>query len=255
MALLPLKDDNPLKRIPFHFGTVTFMAVCIAAFFWQLSLGDAQGWAIYAYGAIPSVLFGIQDLAPHLAIIPAPLTLVTGTFLHGGWMHLIGNMLFLWVFGDNIEDAMGHGRFVAFYLICGILASLAHAVFNADSIVPVIGASGAVSGVLGAYLVLHPKARVLVLVGYMPVRLPAIVVLGFWIVLQFFNAAVAGDSQGGGVAWWAHIGGFAAGALLIVPMRHRNVPLFDGHGRFAISTVEAPRRRRTSVPDSDDRRS
>ena len=147
------------------------------------------------------------------------------------------------------------GRFVAFYLICGILASLAHAVFNADSIVPVIGASGAVSGVLGAYLVLHPKARVLVLVGYMPVRLPAIVVLGFWIVLQFFNAAVAGDSQGGGVAWWAHIGGFAAGALLIVPMRHRNVPLFDGHGRFAISTVEAPRRRRTRVPDSDDRRS
>lgn len=198
MALLPLKDDNPLKRIPFQFETVPFMAVCIAVFLWQLSLGEGQDRAVLSYGAIPSVLFGFQDLAPQLAVLPAPRTLITSTFLHGGWMHLIDNMLFLWVFGDNVEDSMGHGRFIVFYLVCGILASLAHALSNAQSVSPLIGASGAISGVLGAYLVLHPKARVLIFVGYIPIRLPAVVVLSLWIGLQFLNAWARSAASLGG---------------------------------------------------------
>ena len=129
-------------------------------------------------------------------------------------MHLAGNMLYLWIFGDNVEDSMGHGRFTVFYVLCGLIASGAHIASNAQSPVPMIGASGAISGVLGAYLVLHPKAKVLTLVAYFAFRMPAFVVLGVWIGLQVFNATASGGG-GGGIAWWAHIGGFAAGAALI----------------------------------------
>ena len=128
MALIPLKDDNPLRRIGFQYMTVALMAVCTAVFLWQLSLGGAEGQAVFGFGTIPSVLFGARELAPDLVMVPAPVTLLTSLFLHGGWMHLIGNMLFLWVFGDNVEDAMGHVRFLAFYLVCGVVAGLAHSV-------------------------------------------------------------------------------------------------------------------------------
>ncbi len=224
--LLPLKDSNPLRVIPFQFVTVATIALCAVVFLWQLALPDAEAnAAVLSYGLIPSVLFDTRSLSPELARLPAVATVITSMFLHGGWMHLLGNMLYLWIFGDNVEDAMGHGRFVAFYLICGIAAGLAHAVVTADSTTPMIGASGAISGVLGAYLVLHPRVKVLVLLLMrIPIHMPAYIVLGIYIALQFFY--VATDS-GGNTALWAHIGGFAAGALLVVPFRRPGVPLFD----------------------------
>ena len=254
MALIPLKDDNPLTRIPFQYLTVAFIGACVAVFLWQVSLAAGGGAAVLGLGAIPAVLFGSRELAPELVLVPAPLTLVTSMFLHGGWMHLIGNMAFLWIFGDNVEDSMGHLRFLVFYLVCGVVAALAHAALNADSIVPMVGASGAISGVLGAYLVLHPRARVLVLFMFMVTRLPAFVVLGAWIGLQVFNATMSGGATGGGTAWWAHIGGFIAGAALIVPFRHKTVPLFDGGGLLGRGGRTAPSRgrraRRSIFPDS-----
>jgi len=228
MALIPLKDDNPLDRIHFQYVTVALIAACVVTFVWQMSLGEAGNQAVYGLGAIPAVVLGSRDLSPDLILVPATFTLFTSMFLHGGFMHLAGNMLYLWIFGDNIEDSMGHGRFAVFYALCGLIASGAHIASNVDSTVPMIGASGAISGVLGAYLVLHPKAHVLTLVGYFTFRMPAFVVLGVWIGLQLFNAAATGGGEGGGVAWWAHIGGFAAGAVLIIPFRRKSVPLLDG---------------------------
>jgi membrane associated rhomboid family serine protease len=150
-------------------------------------------------------------------------------FLHGGWMHLIGNMLYLWIFGNNVEDAMGHVRFVIFYLLCGVAAVFAQALPDATSTIPMIGASGAISGVLGAYLLLYPRAHVLVAIPlgfYMrTMYLPAMVVLGFWFVLQLINSALADPGQGG-VAFGAHIGGFVAGMVLLPLFKHRNVRLF-----------------------------
>jgi membrane associated rhomboid family serine protease len=228
MALLPLKDDNTITNINFQYVTVSLIITCTAVFLWQLSLGAEQGRYIFGLGTIPSVLFGTRNLSPELILIPETVTMITSLFLHGGWMHLILNMLFLWVFGDNIEDAMGHIRYLLFYLICGVLATLSHAVMEADSIRPLIGASGAISGVLGAYLVLHPKSRVLVLfMNIIPLRLPAILVLGAWIGMQFLSL-----NSNDGTAWWAHIGGFLAGMILVVPFRLKSVPLFDGFGKF-----------------------
>lgn len=228
--LLPLKDDNPLKRIPFQYVTVAFIAICVLVFLWQLSLGENGQKAVLSFGAIPSVLFGSRALAPELALIPAPLTVITSMFMHGGWMHLIGNMLFLWVLGDNVEDAMGHVRFVIFYILCGIAAALTHAGLDPNSTTPMIGASGAISGVIGAYLILHPKAQILTLAFRFFIHIPAFIMLGIWIALQVVNVSMAGGSEsgGGGVAWWAHIGGLIAGCILIAPMRHKSVPLFDG---------------------------
>ncbi len=231
---LPLRDDNPLKVIPFQIVTAGLIAACIGVFVWQFSLGQgAANQAVMAYGAIPSVIFGLRDLHPDLALVPPALTVLTSLFLHGDILHLGGNMLYLWVFGDNIEDAMGHMRFIVFYLLCGVAATLAHGLSDPASPAPLIGASGAISGVLAAYLVLHPRVKVLVLAFYrIPIRLPAYIVLGGWIALQGFNAWFDGAMPGeGGTAWWAHIGGFLAGLLLIVPMRRRGVPLFD-RGRY-----------------------
>lgn len=227
---LPLKDTNPLRVIPFQIVTAGLIAVCVAVYLWQHSLSDRDaGRMIVSFATIPAVLLDRRELDPALALVPAWLTLVTAQFLHGGWLHLGGNMLYLWVFGDNIEDAMGHARFLLFYLACGVAAGLAHILSGPDSISPVIGASGAVSGILGAYLVLHPRVKVLVLAfKWLPLRLSAYFVLGGWVMLQFFNAYWGGAAPDGvGTAWWVHIGGFAAGAILIVPMRRKNLPLFD----------------------------
>jgi membrane associated rhomboid family serine protease len=189
---------------------------------------------------IPAVLFGERALPPELATIPSELSVITSMFLHGGWLHLIGNMLYLWIFGNNVEDAMGHVRFVVFYLLCGTAAALTQAVQDPASTVPMIGASGAIGGVLGAYLLLYPRARVLVLIplGFFmhTLRLPAIAVLGFWFVLQFLQSAMTAG-QVGGVAYWAHIGGFIAGMVLIVPFRSKGIPLFRGRrGRIGSRT-------------------
>jgi membrane associated rhomboid family serine protease len=172
---------------------------------------------------------GSENLPARFYLIPAWATMFTSMFLHGGWMHLIGNMLYLWIFGNNVEDAMGHFRFIVFYLLCGVAAVFAQALPNSESTVPMIGASGAISGVLGAYLLLHPRAQVLVWVplGFMrPIYLPAFIVLSFWFVLQLINSAMA-PSEGGGVAWGAHIGGFLAGMVLIPFFKYRRTRLFS----------------------------
>lgn len=226
--MIPLKDDNPTRIQPIISWII--LALCVLVFFYQLSLGQqAERLVVYALGMVPAVLLGIEALPPEIALVPAPATLVTSMFLHGGWMHLIGNMLYLWVFGDNVEDAMGHWRFIPFYLICGVAAALAQLAIDPGSTTPMIGASGAIAGLLGAYLLLHPKAHVLVLIPMgvfsQVVRLPAMLVLGFWFVLQLFNQLLQGT--GGGVAFMAHIGGFVAGMLLIPLFKYRRVRLFD----------------------------
>ncbi len=228
--MIPLHDDNPTTLTPIV--TVGLMVVCVAVFLWQIALppGGFER-AVYAYGMIPAVLFGERELPAELAAIPATLSMLTSMFLHGGWMHLIGNMLYLWIFGNNVEDALGHGRFVVFYLLCGLAAALAQAFQDPGSSVPMIGASGAIGGVLGAYVLLYPRARVLVVVPlgffFYTLRIPAMIVLGLWFGLQFVSTVLAGE-QVGGVAYWAHIGGFVAGMVLILPFRRKGFPLFAG---------------------------
>ena len=226
--MFPIHDDNPTRITPYV--TYALLSACVLIFFWQISLGDAVQQAVYSFGVIPSVLFASKSLPAELEILPAWLTIFSSMFLHGGWMHLIGNMLYLWVFGNNVEDAMGHKRFVLFYLSCGLLAALTQAVFNADSEIPMIGASGAISGVLGAYVLLHPHARILVIIPigiliYTP-WIAAYWVLGFWFVLQLINSLISASDMGG-VAYGAHIGGFVAGMLLIPFFKYRHVPLFS----------------------------
>ena len=224
--LLPLRDENPLRIIPFQLVTVGIIAICAAVFLYEMSLTPRAIEAfVYAYGIIPAVLFDVRTLPPGLDRIPAEATLVTSLFLHGGVAHLVGNMLYLWIFGDNIEDSMGHVRFLVFYLVCGVAASLTHALLDPSSTVPLVGASGAISGVLGAYVVLHPRVKVLVMVTFpFTMHLPAFVLLGGWIAVQVFNYWIGGAGQ---IAWLAHIGGFIAGIALIGFFRRRAVPLFD----------------------------
>jgi membrane associated rhomboid family serine protease len=225
--MIPIHDDAPTRQLPVL--TVAFIAACVLVFLWQISGGPShQQNIIYALGVIPSVLLGNAYLDPQLVWVPTFATVFTSMFLHGGWMHLIGNMLYLWVFGNNVEDATGHGRFILFYLACGVAAVFAQSLPNPESTIPMVGASGAISGVLGAYLLLHPKARVLVMIPlgfyFHTVRLPAAVVLGLWFVLQLVNSLLADSSQGG-VAFGAHIGGFVAGMALIPVFKRRGVRL------------------------------
>ncbi|MGH8670509.1 MAG: rhomboid family intramembrane serine protease [Burkholderiales bacterium] len=227
--MIPLHDDNPTSINPVI--TVLTIAVCVAVFLWQISSGtDGFERSVYSLGVVPAVLLGDVSLPSDLAVVPATTTLLTSMFLHGGWMHLIGNMLYLWIFGNNVEDAMGHGRFIAFYAICGVAAGLGQAVIDPVSQIPLIGASGAISGVLGAYLLLYPHARVLVAIPLGIVmhttRLAAGWVLVFWFVLQLINSTLT-QSSNGGVAWFAHIGGFVAGMALIPFFKRSNVRLFN----------------------------
>jgi membrane associated rhomboid family serine protease len=209
---------------------MVIIALCVLVFFWELSLGRAAQQAFYAYGAIPAVVLGGKTLPPQVDMIPAWATVLTSMFMHGGWMHIIGNMLYLWIFGNNVEDAMGHKRFIVFYLVCGIIAFLAHGMGNVGSEVPTVGASGAISGVLGAYLLLHPHARVLVLIplGFFlyTARFPAGLVLVIWFGFQLLSSALTPADQAG-VAFGAHIGGFVAGIALIPFFKYRRVPLFS----------------------------
>ncbi len=215
--MIPLRDDNPTGSQPVIAWTL--LGLCVLVFFWQQSLPPSvENARIFALGVVPASLFDYGTLPPQIALVPPLMTLLTSMFLHGGWMHLIGNMLYLWIFADNIEDEMGHGRFIVFYLLCGVIAAMAQAIPDPRSEIPMIGASGAISGVLGAYLVRHPRAKVLVLIplGFMMqlVRLPAMFVLGAWFVLQLVQSALA-PPGGAGVAFGAHIGGFIAGIVLV----------------------------------------
>jgi membrane associated rhomboid family serine protease len=224
---IPIYDLNPLRTIMWPYATRGLIVFTVLVYFVFQSgmVLNADLAAAGGYAVIPDEFLHHKGLRATLAIIPEPLTLVTYMFLHGSWMHLGVNMLFLWVFGDNVEDAMGHLRFVVFYLLCGIAAGLAHALATPESPVPLVGASGAVAGVLAAYLMLHPRVKLWVLVLMrIPLKISAMWAIGAWILLQFFNVAMATDD---GTAWWAHIGGLIAGAALIPFFRRPNVPLFD----------------------------
>lgn len=227
MFFFPLRDDNPTSAQPFVSWAI--LALCVAVFFVQLTLGTANNAVIYALGMIPARIFGGEG----------ELTLISSMFLHGGFMHLAGNMLYLWIFADNVEDSVGHGKFAAFYVLCGIAAALAQALTDTASTIPMIGASGAIAGVLGAYLMLHPRANVrciiVIFIFFRLINIPAFIVLGGWLVLQFLSLGQIDSS----IAYVAHIGGFIAGAALIVFFKKPEVALFDKpHSRaFEVSGV------------------
>lgn len=227
MALLPLHDRNPRLNIGFPYVTVALIAANCVAFVMQLGLAETEmNELVMGLGFVPSLLLGHEDLSAKFFQVPPLLSLLTYQFLHGGWGHLLFNMLYLWVFGDNVEDAMGHGRFLLFYLICGACAALVQGVADTGSAMPIIGASGSISGVLGAYFILHPHVRIWTLAfGFIPVRLPALLVLGVFFTQNLLFAAF-GNSGEGGVAFWAHVGGFVAGMALIGPFRYSHVKLW-----------------------------
>jgi membrane associated rhomboid family serine protease len=211
--MIPLRDVIPSRSTPYI--TVTLIGMNAAAWLYELTIpGDILPVFLQLYGVVP-------------ADFSTP-TLVSSMFLHGGWSHFIGNMWYLWIFGDNVEDRMGHGRFVAFYLMCGIIAALGHVAMDPSSTLPTIGASGAIAGVMGAYFVLYPHSRVLTLIPliiyFEIVELPAVLLLGFWFVMQLFNAgaiAVTASTAGGGIAFAAHVAGFVAGLLGVFVFRKR----------------------------------
>ncbi|MCS6912551.1 MAG: rhomboid family intramembrane serine protease [Myxococcales bacterium] len=218
MIPIPLRDHNPTSRAPF----VTIMIILVNAVVWVFELQRGVMLAVLDYGVIPAWLLRgiregrifVEELGwVHLyQEVSHPLSILTSMFLHGSWMHIIGNMWFLWVFGDNVEDEMGHLRFLFFYLACGILAALSQVVIMPDSTVPMVGASGAIAGALGAYIVLHPHARVhclwILIIFVTTIQVPAWLLLGMWFLSQFFIPTNSG------IAWMAHVGGFVAGAIL-----------------------------------------
>ena len=212
--MIPLRDNVPTKTFPFI--TILIIVINIAVFVYQLSLGsEAREELIMRAGAIPYEISHGVDKPPLLGC-PVQLTLLSSMFLHGGLFHIIGNMLYLWIFGKNIEDRVGHLRFIFFYLVCGVVASIIHIATSPESRIPMVGASGAISGVLGAYLILFPRARILTLVIFLIfirfIEIPAFIILSFWIIVQFINATSLHQTN---VAWFAHIGGFFAGLFLI----------------------------------------
>jgi membrane associated rhomboid family serine protease len=215
--VIPLRDENPSSTVPVV--TRALIVVNVGVFLYEVALGQGLAAFVGDFGLVPLRLLesfkGAENPLPVIA------TILTSTFLHGGWLHLIGNMWYLWIFGDNVEDRMGHARYLLFYLAGGAASGVLHTVMNPHSPLPTVGASGAIAAVLGAYLVLFPRARVVTLVPLFIViqlmALPAVVVLGLWFVFQFFAGALSlGYAAGstGGTAWWGHIGGFAFGMLL-----------------------------------------
>ena len=226
--MIPLKDDTPSALPPYV--TVSLIVACVAVFLWQRTLDlDAGRRAVDALGAIPAVVVTDARLPIDLQWVPRYASLFTYMFLHGGWLHLLGNMLYLWIYGDNVEDAMGHARYLVFYCLCGVVAVGVQALSNPHSAYPIIGASGAISGILGAYLLLFPRAKVLTLVllpfFFTTLRLPAMLLLLLWFAVQLVSdlAVHGGDTS---VAFGAHIGGFIAGMLLVPLLKRREVPLF-----------------------------
>jgi len=228
-VFIPVYDQNPLRSIQFQAVTVSLILTNIIVFILEVTALPSQ--AILGFALIPNDLLGIGAagsggvVSPGQIAIPERLTLISYMFFHGDVLHLAGNMLFLWVFGDNVEDALGHFRFLIFYLACGAVGGLVHALMLPTSEMPLIGASGAVAGVIAAYLMLHPRVRVWVLIlRFIPIQISAAFALGAWILTQFVMVLLP---QVGPVAWWAHIGGLVAGAILVVLMRRPGVPLFD----------------------------
>lgn len=229
--MLPLRDNIPTRRFPFV--NYTLIVICVLVFFVQVSSKDGGRGIIERYGMVPARItnpeqaasFRVTEadsgrdieipLAP--SAVPVLLTMVTCVFLHGGWMHLIGNMLFLHIFGDNVEDTFGHLGYLIFYLFTGVLAGLAHLITGPDSTIPTIGASGAIAGIMGGYMILYPHSKVLTLIPiiiFQIVVIPAWIFLGIWMIIQLVQGSYALGIAGGGVAWWAHVGGFVAGVAI-----------------------------------------
>ena len=247
--MIPLRDSIPATRPP----VVRNALIGVCALVWLLQLSQPEGELVYGLGMVPArllqgggvELYGGRYYELPEAYVPDWLTLLTCTFLHGGWLHFLGNMLFLWIFGDNVEDRFGRLPFLLFYLGCGVAASAAHLVASGGSLAPTIGASGAIAGVMGAYMFLYPRSRVLALVpiGFLliDVVLPAPFFLGYWFVLQLVQGSIDGG-HGGGVAWWAHIGGFVVGGVVAGCLRvsERLLP--------APQSIVLRGRRRTKTP-------
>jgi membrane associated rhomboid family serine protease len=232
-ALMPIGDDNSGRQI-WPFVTYALIAINIAVFVF-LQLPSANDAFTYAFSVVPREITQNVDLVGPVALgsrnfielQPGPhpiyLTILSAMFMHGSWMHLLGNMLYLWIFGDNVEDALGHIKFLLFYLVCGLAATLAHIFSAPNSLVPSLGASGAIAGVLGGYLMMYPTRRVRVLFWYSIIELPALIVIGAWIAIQLFSSigSIARTANTGGVAYWAHVGGVVAGLLLVNLFRSR----------------------------------
>jgi membrane associated rhomboid family serine protease len=221
-------SDAPGERRTFPFVTIALIAINVLVFLYEVSLSEAGLERLFlSAGAIPAELLSGRDLPPAAPGGLVYATLITSMFLHGGWLHLGSNMLYLWVFGDNVEDSVGHVAYVVFYLLCGLVASLAHIAFNVSSEIPSVGASGAIAGVLGAYLVLYPHAQVRTVLFLGPFisfpRISAIIVIGIWFVLQLLSgvASLGAEAEESGVAVWAHVGGFVAGFVLVWVFRRR----------------------------------
>lgn len=222
--MIPLRDTNPSRTFP----AVNYILILlnVSAFLYELSLGESLDRFLYAFGVVPELItadfvmgeFGIGTITP----------IFTSIFLHGGWMHLVGNMLFLFIFGDNMEDTLGHFRYILFYLIAGMSAAFLQVIIFPESSLPMIGASGAIAGVLGGYVIQFPRAKIVTLIPifvfFQVVELPAFLFLGIWLLMQlfsgFFSLGIGADA--GGVAWWAHIGGFAAGMVMLLLLKKRS---------------------------------
>lgn len=232
---VPLHDKNNLKYIRLQYVSLTLIAANVAIYLLTALSGEDSAFVhatVLGLGFIPSVINDIHELPAQLVLVPEELTYLSYAFVHADFLHLASNMLFLWVFGDNVEDALGHFRFLAFYLACAAAGAFAHAALLPDSVSPLIGASGAVAGVVAAYLMLHPRVRVWVLVlGRIPLPLPAFVPLAFWIAMQFYMVVADPDGE---VSWATHIGGILAGGILVILLKRRGVPLFD-------RSIESPR--------------
>ncbi|MEW6184886.1 MAG: rhomboid family intramembrane serine protease [Thermodesulfobacteriota bacterium] len=213
--MIPLKDDNPTHSLPLI--TVGIIMVNCLVFIYQLTLSsEGLETFLFRYGAIPGRLVHPKLVDPiPIPSLPFSLTIFSSMFLHGGLIHLAGNMLYLWIFGNNVEDYLGHIKFAGFYLISGFLAAFIHTLTDLDSLVPMIGASGAIAGVLGAYLVLFPRANIstlfIFIIFFKIIKVPAVLILGLWFLIQLVNAGTAGGS----VAWYAHVGGFLSGLIFI----------------------------------------
>ena len=222
--MIPIRDTIPSSRVP----VVTYLVIAanLGFFFYEISLGESLPPFIDRYALVPARFLGGGGLSFGELLTP-----VTAMFLHGGWMHVLGNMLYLYIFGDNVEDTLGHGRYLLFYLACGVASFAVQIAFQPDSAVPNVGASGAIAGVLGAYFFLFPRARVVTLlplfIFFTVIEIPAVVFLGLWFLLQFLSGTVSlgREASTGGVAWWAHVGGFIAGIVLLklftIPWRGR----------------------------------
>ena len=219
--MIPIKDHNPTRRKPYI--NLLLIAANLGVFGYQtFYMPKGPAGLINALGVVPRELLSLTDMGTPTPV-PIPLTLLSAMFIHGGWLHLFGNMLYLWIFGDNVEDRLGHGRYLLFYLSCGVIAALVHVFIFPRSTIPCVGASGAISGVLAAYLFFFPRARVttlfIIFFFIRIIRLPAVVLLGLWIVLQAVGGMAELSARAGGVAWFAHLGGFGAGALLALVIR------------------------------------